>query len=462
VHHVESGDTLSELAEQYGTSVDALVRLNDIANPDLIIIGDELLISADADVAIDDAPAVEVIDDVANDESDAGDVAPAAIYIIEPGDTLTSLAERFSTTVDVLTALNAIEDPDTIVAGEPIILPFEGEPDHAIGPATDDAETDADADADDSTAVDADGDTETADGGEQNPDEVVAEDSGDGSEAEDVANDDGAPADADTDASDDTADDEDTTETQSAVPSPTPVTVGGASLHLVSAGETLESIAARYGTSADALLDANVHAQSGVYPGMILKIPAVDAAGVQLDGMPVRAEALPLSGEAAAVSVVTAYWGAEIPESDVLAELPRSDDPHAGFRGSPDGEFGGTDDYGVYAEPLAAVLERYGFHAGVFYGEGDASTLLAQLDAGIPVIVWMTWDAASSEPVVASDGAAEFVLVPGKQAAVVYGYDDGGVRIVDVAEGTYRYVSWDDFMRSWGYFNGMALAVAPL
>jgi LysM repeat protein len=39
---VKSGDTLSEIAEQYGTTVDELVRLNNIDNPDLIHPGQEL------------------------------------------------------------------------------------------------------------------------------------------------------------------------------------------------------------------------------------------------------------------------------------------------------------------------------------------------------------------------------------------------------------------------------------
>ncbi len=47
-HKVVSGDTLSELAVTYGTTVNALVSLNHIKNPDLIYVGQVLIISGTA------------------------------------------------------------------------------------------------------------------------------------------------------------------------------------------------------------------------------------------------------------------------------------------------------------------------------------------------------------------------------------------------------------------------------
>jgi LysM repeat protein len=42
VYVVKEGDTLSHIAEQYGTTVDELVKLNNIENPDMIHPGQEL------------------------------------------------------------------------------------------------------------------------------------------------------------------------------------------------------------------------------------------------------------------------------------------------------------------------------------------------------------------------------------------------------------------------------------
>lgn len=47
---IQAGDTLSEIAEAHNVDVDFLMRLNDIANPDLIIAG-ETLYTEESDVA---------------------------------------------------------------------------------------------------------------------------------------------------------------------------------------------------------------------------------------------------------------------------------------------------------------------------------------------------------------------------------------------------------------------------
>lgn len=44
VHIVKSGETLSEIALKYGTTVDKLVKRNSIANPDLIYVNQKIII----------------------------------------------------------------------------------------------------------------------------------------------------------------------------------------------------------------------------------------------------------------------------------------------------------------------------------------------------------------------------------------------------------------------------------
>jgi LysM repeat protein len=44
-------------------------------------------------------------------------------YVVEPNDTLASIAARFGTTVDELARLNALGDPDLIVAGDILLVP---------------------------------------------------------------------------------------------------------------------------------------------------------------------------------------------------------------------------------------------------------------------------------------------------------------------------------------------------
>jgi spore germination protein YaaH len=47
----------------------------------------------------------------------------AALYTIQPGDTLSDLAARFATTVDELVAANGLTDPNALQPGQTLIIP---------------------------------------------------------------------------------------------------------------------------------------------------------------------------------------------------------------------------------------------------------------------------------------------------------------------------------------------------
>ncbi len=47
----------------------------------------------------------------------------AALYTVQPGDTLSGLAERFETSVEALAAANGITDPNSIQPGHTLIIP---------------------------------------------------------------------------------------------------------------------------------------------------------------------------------------------------------------------------------------------------------------------------------------------------------------------------------------------------
>lgn len=92
---VQSGDTLSGIADRYGTTYQHLAAINGISNPDLIYPGD-----------------VIVIDGVAS--------GSGQMYTIQSGDTLSGIAGRFGTSVAHLVTLNRIENSDLIYAGDTI------------------------------------------------------------------------------------------------------------------------------------------------------------------------------------------------------------------------------------------------------------------------------------------------------------------------------------------------------
>jgi LysM repeat protein len=48
---------------------------------------------------------------------------PAGLYVVQPNDTLSGLAEDFGTTVEELMAANNLTDPNAIQAGQTLIIP---------------------------------------------------------------------------------------------------------------------------------------------------------------------------------------------------------------------------------------------------------------------------------------------------------------------------------------------------
>ncbi len=101
IYKVQSGDTLSEIAARYGTTVNELVNLNEISNPNLIYPGEVLRIRGN----------------VSGSSS-----ASVATYTVQSGDTLSEIAARYGTTVNELVNLNEINNPNLIYTGEVLRL----------------------------------------------------------------------------------------------------------------------------------------------------------------------------------------------------------------------------------------------------------------------------------------------------------------------------------------------------
>lgn len=48
---------------------------------------------------------------------------PAALYTVQAGDNLSTIAERFNTSVDELIAINGLTDPDALQPGQTLLIP---------------------------------------------------------------------------------------------------------------------------------------------------------------------------------------------------------------------------------------------------------------------------------------------------------------------------------------------------
>ena len=60
----------------------------------------------------------------ASAEPSAGGTGGA--YVVQSGDTLTSIAEEFGTTVEAIVEANNLEDPDVLAIGQELVIPTDG------------------------------------------------------------------------------------------------------------------------------------------------------------------------------------------------------------------------------------------------------------------------------------------------------------------------------------------------
>ena len=92
-YYVQAGDTLSAIANKFGTTVSNLVSLNHISNPNVIYVGQKIYVG-----------------EATQGQSNA--------YTVHAGNTLSSIAAKFGTTWKTLAQKNSIADPNVIYVGQ--------------------------------------------------------------------------------------------------------------------------------------------------------------------------------------------------------------------------------------------------------------------------------------------------------------------------------------------------------
>ncbi|MGC4106589.1 MAG: C39 family peptidase [Thermomicrobiales bacterium] len=238
--------------------------------------------------------------------------------------------------------------------------------------------------------------------------------------------------------------------------------------HWVQYGETINSIAAEYGLTAEALISFNgITDVYDIQPGTRLVIPPSRETSsgahtfnpaVAVAGVPTYKQSRNLSCEFAAVHIATAAFGNAIPEDVYIANTPITKNPHNGYRGNIDGWWGNTNDYGIYAEALVPILNQWGFVGETFYSEGSTGQLTAHLDAGHPVVVWLGfW--GDTRVRLSDDG--NYSVASGMHVVTVWGYDENGVYVSDPAKAEYEFFDWNTFIAMWQVLDGQALAIYP-
>ena len=121
VYTVRTGDTLGQIAFIYGISVEDLMAANNLTNPDVLDVGQQLTIPDPgfAETADNTPPA----DDTATEDPPADTASEEQIHIVQAGDNLYRIGLRYGFTVDELAEYNSLTNINNLEVGQEIRIP---------------------------------------------------------------------------------------------------------------------------------------------------------------------------------------------------------------------------------------------------------------------------------------------------------------------------------------------------
>ena len=109
---MQPGDTLTGIAQRSGSTVEELAAANGLNPEGVLLSGLTLAVSGSLGTA---TPAVAT-------ETPAAADSPSGEYLVQPGDTLTAIAERSGTTVEQVAAANGLDPEGPLLAGMTLAL----------------------------------------------------------------------------------------------------------------------------------------------------------------------------------------------------------------------------------------------------------------------------------------------------------------------------------------------------
>lgn len=118
---VRSGDTLTAIARRHDLTIERLVELNGLRDPNRIFAGQRLRLEPAA------APAAP---------APASPAAAPRTHIVRAGEHLTGIARHYGVTIAAITTANRIADPSRIYAGQRLAIPGDGAPAAAPAPSS--------------------------------------------------------------------------------------------------------------------------------------------------------------------------------------------------------------------------------------------------------------------------------------------------------------------------------------
>lgn len=405
VHTVAYGETLYSIARKYGVSPQSLASANGITINSWVYAGQRLSI-----------PGAAFSGNAASSQPVTAQLSPTGGYVVRAGDTLYGLAARFGTSLDALANANDIPPNGVLYVGWQLKIPtHQTQAVASIPPAK--------------------------------PQNATSQDAG-----------------------------------------------RVATTYIVQPGDTLYRIALNYGVSIQAVIIANNLPTQFVYSGQRLTIPgrtsvasppansavakpangssnaipvsnasasSNNASAVAVTGIPIYRQRQTLTCEESAAAM--ALRG-EFSEAQIVAAMPRSENPFEGIRGETNHPLlGGLTHYGTYAQGLQKGLAALGVKSTVLYGLPYArfkQAILDNLKAGSAVLWWTTWRESYQTPQWLKLATGITIhLVPYEHTVVIVSAGEDGIRYHDPYDGTVRFTTWSNHQRTSGYFGNMALII---
>ncbi len=241
-------------------------------------------------------------------------------------------------------------------------------------------------------------------------------------------------------------------------------------IYTVQAGDTLFSVGLRHRLSVQQLMTLNQLDTPIIYVGQRLIVgelpplptPIALPDSAQIAAIYGQRQALNLDCESRSAVDWAAFFGVAIDEFTFLSQLSLSDNPEKGFVGNVNGALGQLppNDYGVHAEPIAALLRAYQLPATAHRG-ANWDTLRAEIAANRPVIVWVTGAVVDYGPGVmytASDGQTTLVAAY-EHTVMAIGYTPDSVIFLD--GGLIYTRPMDQFLASWSAVGKLAVIHGP-
>lgn len=102
-HVVQPGESLGQIAAEYGVDPVALSDANNITNGNLIRVGQKLVIPG-----VTERQALEV---------------RGERHVVQSGESLSMIAAQYGVSVEAILAANSLDDPNTIVVGQELLIP---------------------------------------------------------------------------------------------------------------------------------------------------------------------------------------------------------------------------------------------------------------------------------------------------------------------------------------------------